>query len=99
MARTMVMHEDKDMTADIKLPPLPECAICDPGRWGIGWRAEQMTAYATAAVLADRERVEGVMRMALEALQGYRREIGALTGSRAMDPCDAENALREHLKG
>lgn len=79
------------MTADIKLPPLPDSLRqTDQPIWHsiVMWLeakpgaaagkaskrvdaavADAMRAYATTAILADRERTEGVMRMALEALR------------------------------
>jgi hypothetical protein len=81
------------MTADIKLPPLADCAIFDPGRWGAGWRAEQMQSYATAAILADRERAEGVMRTALTALVYHTQQTRTIPATE-----EAIAALREHLK-
>lgn len=46
---------------------------------------------------AEREKDRAVMRQALEALAGYRREIGAITGQSMLQPCDAEDALRSSL--
>jgi hypothetical protein len=52
-------------------PPLPEPAIVDPGRWGVGYTADQMHAYAAACREADREAMQA-------ALQAMRRAVLAL---------------------
>lgn len=48
-------------------------------------------------LVAENEAKDAVMRQALEALAGYRREIGMLTGQNMLQPCDAEDALRQSL--
>ena len=51
------MTDDKMDTADMTLPPLPLPGLCmDVGTGFRKWySADQMQAYATAAVLAERE--------------------------------------------
>jgi len=54
------------------LPPLPQCDILDPGRFGVAWQEESVRAYGQACQAATLATVTPLVQLALEELDdGY----------------------------
>ena len=51
------------------MPPLPDPAIFDPGRFGLAWNAEQLVAYGQQCAAAQRERADKLQALCNEWAQ------------------------------
>jgi len=78
-----------------ELPPLPQCDILDPGRFGVAWQEESVRAYGQACQAATLATVTPLVQRFDQALKLDRHDVEDWP----KDSREALNELRAFLSG